>query len=118
MNKDITFHANGIPIPHIYNLVSYEIKEDSGYIHFYGWYPIIEIKEPSGTELDKYDDIFTLPKQMYMIIQSYEDNGNTVCKLYDIEVYERIIYTEDPLLYSDNSIGTDQCINFKIIKTI
>ena len=118
MDNEITFYASGIPIPHIYTLVSYEIKGDSGYIHFHGWYPIADIKEPTNTELDDYECIFTLPKQMYMMIKVNTKPGNTLHIPYTIEVYERIIYLDDPYTDSYMSTGTEQRINFRIIKTI
>ena len=118
MNNEITFYASGIPIPHVYSVVSYEIKEDNGYIHFNGWYPVAEKKEPTGTELDDYEYIFTLPKQMYMIIKVYTETDHIIYIPYKIEVYERIIYLDDPDTDSYMSTGTEQRIDFRILKTI
>lgn len=109
MTTDIQFQGDGIPIPHIHTLHSYIIKESTGILHFTGWYPIQEAREPTGTDLDLYESNFTLPQKMLMSLTEYVPAADLHTYIaYLIEITERTVIKNEP-------IGTEQILMFKIL---
>ena len=112
----ISFSARGIPIPHIYTLHSYTLNEIEGRVHFTGWYPIEEAREPTGTELDNYEYLFTLPKTMSMTVTEYVKDSDLHTRLtYEVEIYERVVIVNPN---DTETLGLEQVLYFRILSRI
>ena len=89
----------GSPYPCIETLHSYEIPcayGHEGFIHFYGYYPILEKIEPTGTELDTYEKKFCLPQTVTMVIKPNETSEKFA---YLIEIYKRVFKEANQIIY-------------------
>jgi hypothetical protein len=115
MTTTIEFLGEGIPLPYIHTLISYDLPSafgHEGHIRFLGHYRILEKMKFIDLELETYEAKFNLPQILTMVVNSSEVESHT----YIIAIYKRLIkHTEYNV---DSEEGVEQTLFFTILKTI